>query len=166
MRMQYEMNEYQVNAQRTASTNTAEDKIINGCFGLAGECGEVCDVVKKYLYQGHPLDREKLVEELGDVLWYCAELAEGLGIELADVARQNIAKLYERYPDGFEVVRSRERPHEPISEDFRCGVKEITGERVRGVHGARRRRGGRKRNVGSPKGFLEAEAVGPEIHEE
>lgn len=73
------MNEYQQLAQRTCNiTHTRSSKIENGCMGLNGEAGECIDLLKKYLYQGHELDREKMIEELGDVLWYCAELAEGL----------------------------------------------------------------------------------------
>lgn len=50
-----------------------------------------------------------MVEELGDVLWYCAELAVGLGVTLEDVAAANIDKLRARYPQGFDAERSRNR---------------------------------------------------------
>lgn len=56
--------EYQKAAQRTASTRAKSDKIENGVLGLCGESGEVADVLKKYLFQEHELDREKLVDEL------------------------------------------------------------------------------------------------------
>lgn len=102
-------NEYQKLAQRTANENHDIEKIMNGCFGLAGESGECCDVLKKYLFQGHKLDEEHLIEELGDVLWYCAELATGLEISLDEVAERNILKLKKRYPNGFEAERSRNR---------------------------------------------------------
>ena len=93
------MNEYQVLAQVTAAiTDTTADKLLNGCMGLNGEAGECIDLLKKHLFQGHELDREKLIEELGDVLWYCAELAAGLDVGLAEVARRNIEKLRRRYP--------------------------------------------------------------------
>lgn len=100
---------YQRGAQRTASTVDALDKLVNGALGLAGEGGEVADLIKKHLFQGHELDREKLVDELGDVLWYIAELAAGLGVTLDEIARHNIDKLWRRYPAGFDSVRSRER---------------------------------------------------------
>ena len=104
-----ELNEYQKLAQRTANDQTRSGKIENGCLGLAGEAGECCDLLKKYLFQGHELDEERMAEELGDVLWYCAELAAGLGLTLEEVARRNVEKLKRRYPEGFDAERSRNR---------------------------------------------------------
>lgn len=107
------MNEYQAMARRTSSTQGPEeasyDKLINGVMGLCGEAGECIDVVKKMMFQGHELNTDKLIEELGDVLWYCAELAGGLGVSLEDVALINVEKLKERYPDGFDAERSINR---------------------------------------------------------
>ncbi len=104
------MNEYQALAMRTSNARTPSDKIENGVLGLNGEAGEVADLLKKYLFQGHELDQNKLVDEMGDVLWYLAELSDGLDVPLAEVARRNIEKLRERYPDGFDRERSVHRP--------------------------------------------------------
>ena len=104
-----ELIEYQQLAQRTSSHQLLSSKIENGILGLCGESGECADLYKKYLYQGHEFDREAMKAELGDVLWYCAELAAGLGVTLEDVAWANIEKLRKRYPDGFEVERSVNR---------------------------------------------------------
>ena len=101
--------EYQALAQRTSHAGKRSDKLENACLGLAGECGEVCDIVKKALFQGHALDRAGLIEEAGDVLWYLAELAAGLGVSLEDMAVQNVMKLRRRYPNGFDAGRSRNR---------------------------------------------------------
>lgn len=103
------LNEYQQAAQRTASTKTPSDKIENGILGLCGETGEVADLLKKYLYQGHELDREKMIKECGDVIWYVAELAAGLGMTLEDLCQLNVDKLRRRYPDGFDPDRSMHR---------------------------------------------------------
>lgn len=103
------LNEYQGFAQRTSNCISGGAKIQNGCLGLAGEVGEVCDILKKYLYQGHPFDRRHMIEELGDVQWYVAELAAGLGITLSQLASSNIKKLRERYPEGFQKERSLNR---------------------------------------------------------
>lgn len=107
------MNEYQALARRTSNTNGPElasyDKLINGVMGLCGEAGECIDVVKKMMFQQHELDTDKLIEELGDVLWYCAELATGLGVTLEEVAQRNIDKLRRRYPEGFDAERSMNR---------------------------------------------------------
>jgi NTP pyrophosphatase (non-canonical NTP hydrolase) len=106
------LNEYQSLAQRTSSTHLVSAMIENGILGLCGETGEVADIYKKYLYQGHEFDREAMKIELGDVLWYVAELATGLGVTLEEVAAGNIEKLRKRYPDGFEARRSVEREEE------------------------------------------------------
>lgn len=104
------LTEYQRLAQRTCNiTDAAEDKILNGCMGLNGEAGECIDIMKKYRFQGHELDKGHMIEELGDVLWYCAELAEGLGTTLGEAAALNIEKLRARYPEGFDPERSRNR---------------------------------------------------------
>lgn len=102
------LNEYQVLAQRT-SPDDGHDRILNGCMGLCGESGECMDTLKKHVMQKHPFGRDKMVEELGDVLWYCAELATGLGMGLEDIARANIEKLRKRYPEGFAPERSIHR---------------------------------------------------------
>lgn len=78
-------------------------------LGIAGEVGEVADLVKKSLFHGHKIDQESIKKELGDVLWYMAQLARLAGITLEDVAVANIEKLKERYPDGFSVEASINR---------------------------------------------------------
>lgn len=113
------MNNYQLDAQRTSNSEGPEakcmDKLLNGVMGLCGEAGECIDIVKKAMHQGHALDLGKLAEELGDVLWYCAETASGMGMSLADVAAANIDKLRKRYPDGFEAERSVHRGEEDVA---------------------------------------------------
>jgi NTP pyrophosphatase (non-canonical NTP hydrolase) len=78
-------------------------------LGLAGEAGEVCDLLKKHWGHKHPLDREKLCKELGDVLWYVAAIAVQHGISLRDVAHANVEKLSARYPKGFSPEASLAR---------------------------------------------------------
>ena len=103
-------NEYQRLAMTTLNPAlTKKDILINGVMGLCGESGEAIDIVKKHLHQGHELDREKLIKELGDIAWYLAETAYALDLELEVVLEQNIAKLKERYPEGFEAEKSMNR---------------------------------------------------------
>lgn len=78
-------------------------------LGIAGESGEVADLLKKHLGHGHPLDTEKLAYELGDTLWYVAMLAWKAGYTLSEIATMNRAKLLARYPDGFSRERSINR---------------------------------------------------------
>ena len=103
-------NEYQRLAMTTLNPDlTKKDALINGVMGLCGESGEAIDIVKKHLHQGHPLDKEKLLKELGDIAWYLAETAYALDTPLDTVLEQNIAKLKARYPEGFETEKSLSR---------------------------------------------------------
>lgn len=103
-------NEYQRKAMTTLNPALSrQDVLLNGVMGLCGEAGEVIDVVKKHLHQGHELDRAKLVKELGDVAWYLAETAWALEIPLEEVLRGNLEKLKKRYPEGFETEKSIHR---------------------------------------------------------
>ena len=104
------INEYQKLAMTTLNPKLdKKDVLINGVMGLCGESGEVIDIVKKHLAQGHELDKEKIIKELGDVAWYMAEIATVLDVELEDVLVQNIEKLKKRYPDGFSTKNSVNR---------------------------------------------------------
>ena len=104
------INEYQQLALRTLNPQLSEkDVLINGVMGLCGESGEVIDLVKKHLAQGHPLDKEKLAKELGDVAWYVAETAYAIGYPLEEILQMNIDKLKTRYPDGFDPEKSMNR---------------------------------------------------------
>ena len=90
-------NEYQREAMRTLNPALGQqDILVNGVMGLCGEAGEAINIVKKHLAQGHPLDREALIRELGDVAWYLAETATALDLDLDAVLSQNLAKLRAR----------------------------------------------------------------------
>lgn len=102
-------NEYQKLALRTASEKAMKDPILNGVLGLGGESGECEDLVKKERFQDHKLDKEKMAKELGDVAWYLALTAYGIGYDLEDILRMNVEKLRARYPDGFDAEHSLHR---------------------------------------------------------
>lgn len=103
------INEYQKAALRTAGTNDVDKLLINGAMGLCGEAGEFIDIIKKWQFQGHPLEAEHLIKELGDVAWYLAIAATGAGVTLEYVMRENIEKLKKRYPEGFDADHSLHR---------------------------------------------------------
>lgn len=104
------INEYQKLAMTTLNRELSQkDILINGVMGLCGESGEAIDIVKKHLAQGHELDKEHLIKELGDIAWYLAETAYALDVELEDVLAQNIEKLKKRYPEGFNKEQSINR---------------------------------------------------------
>jgi NTP pyrophosphatase (non-canonical NTP hydrolase) len=94
---------YQLEA-RTTAIYPAQVKVIYPALGLAGEAGEVCNKAKKILRDdaGNLTDdkRTQLVDELGDVLWYAANLATDLGVTLEEVAKRNLAKLKSRQERG------------------------------------------------------------------
>ena len=104
------INEYQKLAMTTLTPDlNKKDVLINGVMGLCGESGECIDIVKRHLAQGHELDRENLIKELGDVAWYLAEIAYALDVKLEDVLQKNLDKLKSRYPRGFRTEDSLNR---------------------------------------------------------
>jgi NTP pyrophosphatase (non-canonical NTP hydrolase) len=95
-------NDYQNAAQRTSAAPWPErERPLVQCLGLCGEAGEVANIIKKAAWHGQPADREKLADEMGDCLWYLADLASHYGLTLRDIAQRNVDKLQARYPDGF-----------------------------------------------------------------
>lgn len=102
-------NDYQKAALRTANSEDPKDLILNGILGLCGETGELADIIKKHLFQGHNLDKLHAAKELGDICWYVAIEAKGLGFTLEEIMKINIEKLLERYPNGFEADKSINR---------------------------------------------------------
>ena len=111
------LHDYQQAALRTSAApfDNRERPLVQG-LGLCGEAGEVADLLKKQAWHGLELDREKLAEELGDVLWYLADLASHFGLNLDDIARLNIDKLAARYPHGFTIGGGIRVPdHAPIT---------------------------------------------------
>ena len=104
------INEYQRLAMTTLNPELGKrDVLINSVMGLCGESGEAIDIVKKWLAQGHELNKEKLAGELGDICWYLAETATALGLSLEDIMAANIEKLRKRYPEGFDAEHSINR---------------------------------------------------------
>ena len=89
------------------------ERLTTAGVGLAAESGEFLEIVKKMVFQGKPWNadnREHLIIELGDVLWYVAQACIALDIPFDDVVRGNVKKLEKRYPGGsFSVEKSEVR---------------------------------------------------------
>lgn len=84
--------------------------VLYAAIGICGEAGEVSELVKKYAYHGHAIDKDHLARELGDVLWYVSYMAHLFGYSLGEIMEMNQDKLAKRYPDGkFDEERSRNR---------------------------------------------------------
>lgn len=113
---------YQTRAARTLPDNPlilhphkGEDlRLVMAALGLVDEAGEVAGVIKKAVFHGHELDTAHLRKEIGDTAWYLAALCTVAGISLAEVMRENIAKLETRYPQGFsseDSIARRDMAH-------------------------------------------------------
>ena len=98
------LSEYQRASRRTATYPDAGENLVYPTLGLAGEAGEVAEKVKKLLRDdGGVLGEERraaLAGELGDVLWYVAQVATEAGLELEAIAEANLAKLRSRAQRG------------------------------------------------------------------
>lgn len=103
------LNEYQELSKRTMPKEDMKKVSANYAMGLTGESGEVTDLLKKWIFHKHDLDRMELKKELGDVLHYLSGLATLHHFTLEDVAQGNIDKLKKRYPEGFSEQASKER---------------------------------------------------------
>lgn len=93
-------NEYQKKANKTLLGN--EQVLTNCALGLAGESGQVVNLVKNYTFRGADLDKEQLTKEMGDVLWYLSQVAQWADIPFEEVAQKNIKDLAKRYPHSFK----------------------------------------------------------------
>ena len=89
------------------------ERLTTSGVGLAAESGEFLEIVKKMVFQGKPWsdsNREHLLIELGDVMWYVAQACMALGVDFEDVLEMNVKKLEKRYPSGtFDIYKSENR---------------------------------------------------------
>lgn len=103
-------------ASRLAELNESGadiQRLLTAAVGINAEGGEFMEIVKKMIFQGKPFNednREHLIIELGDVLWYVAQACIALNISMDEVFHTNVAKLLKRYPEGvFDVFKSENR---------------------------------------------------------
>jgi NTP pyrophosphatase (non-canonical NTP hydrolase) len=76
-------------------------ELTHAVLGLAGETGEVVDIIKKDLAYGKPQNKEKLTEEMGDLFHYFMRVADLSGISFDEIVENNMSKLSKRYPNGY-----------------------------------------------------------------
>ncbi len=142
-----QVKEYQELAMRTSPEG--HDRILNGCLGLIGEAGEIVDIVKKWRFQsveGTLFPAEKIIEECGDVLWYCAELLQGLGGDVGELWKSTYAHIIPSAdipsPDkaAARVARMAVKPYNMMYEILgsdrfkRQRAIEMVGETMYAVH--------------------------------
>lgn len=89
--------------------NDGTKRLLHAGIGLSTEAGEVLDALKKHIFYGKELDKVNLAEELGDLFWYMAILADELGIEFESVMDRNITKLKARYGEKFSEEKAENR---------------------------------------------------------
>lgn len=108
---EYTFATFSLHAQRTIRPDNTRELLLNGALGIVGEAGEIADLamanaivcgriadgIKKHVYHGKPLDGAKLLDEIGDAMWYLNELAIVAGGSLELCARYNNAKLFQRF---------------------------------------------------------------------
>jgi len=89
------------------------NRLTTAAVGISAEGGEFMEIVKKMVFQGKPWDehnREHLIIELGDVMWYVAQACMALEVSVDDVVARNVEKLKKRYPGGeFDIYYSENR---------------------------------------------------------
>ncbi|HEY8174785.1 MAG TPA: nucleoside triphosphate pyrophosphohydrolase family protein [Gemmatimonadaceae bacterium] len=104
------LDEYQTAAARTTNTKLSDgERLFDAAAGLAEESGEILGLVRKHVFQSHPLARDRLQTELGDALWCLAITAQSAGMTLEQIAAANMAKLRTRYPEGYSDSASQDR---------------------------------------------------------
>ena len=112
-------NEYIKDAIKTESRNFESmnerlkddgiKRLLHAGMGLSTEAGEFLDSLKKHIFYGKELDRINLAEEVGDLFWYLAIVADELGFEFESVMNKNIEKLKARYGEKFSEDKANKR---------------------------------------------------------
>lgn len=101
--------EYIDKAMRTCIHDDAGDMIREAAAGIASEAGEVLSLIRKWEFQGHPLLPDQIIDEMGDVFWFMAEMATALDITFEEICQRNLDKTLDRYPHGFDPFLSLNR---------------------------------------------------------
>lgn len=106
-----EFKDYQNKIYRAIPNHESQkDEILHWAIGLSEECGEVMSVLKHHYYGGEDFNREEMIKEIGDVLWYTAALCTAAGVNMDSIAKLNVEKLLHRFPDEvFDDSRSADR---------------------------------------------------------
>ena len=87
-------------------------RLLTAGIGMAGECGEFNEIIKKCLFQGKEMDEDRITHlrsELGDIMWYIAQACLALNTNIEEIIEMNTVKLESRYPGGFDAFRSENR---------------------------------------------------------
>jgi NTP pyrophosphatase (non-canonical NTP hydrolase) len=81
--------------------NPSQAELLHAAIGIAGEAGELLNAVRKHVFDGQPLDEDNVIEELGDLCFYLEAASQAIKMKRGDIEELNMAKLFERYKDGY-----------------------------------------------------------------
>lgn len=105
------------------SKSDFEHQLGTAGLGLAGESGEVADLIKKVLFQGKKFDKEKFIDELSDVMWYMSFAASVAGVTMEDVMQVNVKKLSDRYKSGKFTQKEFEKKEASKNFDLKSFIR-------------------------------------------
>lgn len=128
------LKEYQAFCRKGILEATQErEPVVGFALGLTGEAGEVVDDIKKRIFHGREIPLEHTELELGDVLWYVANIASEYGFTLEDIIRKNMDKLLKRYPDKYcaKYQFSKSGPHIKMSDENGKFIKFVNKEEAK-----------------------------------
>lgn len=100
-----------------AALDDDDGDILHAALGIAGECGELIDAIKKGIVYDQDYDWDNIEEELGDMLFYMQILLNYRNLTIWDVQEMNVSKLMKRYPDGYSDHGAKARPDKENSHD-------------------------------------------------
>jgi NTP pyrophosphatase (non-canonical NTP hydrolase) len=84
-------------------------ELLHAAIGIAGEAGELLEAIRNHVFDGKPLDEDNVIEELGDLCFYLEAAMQAIKMNRADIEELNMAKLSERYKDGYSDQQAQER---------------------------------------------------------
>lgn len=104
------LEEYKVDCLRTLPKNLYRgEQLLQGLVGATTEAAEALDIHKKTMWQNHPHERDRLLSELGDALFYISIATDALDSSIEEIMQMNVEKRKRRYPNGWDPNRSLNR---------------------------------------------------------
>lgn len=104
--------DYELFVDNLTPNSDDRERLYGFGLGLAGECGEVLELLKRQLTYGVDISSEDVKKELGDVLWYLTAISLEYNTSLDEVMKLNVQKLSKRYPNGFDPLNKKRQLNE------------------------------------------------------
>ncbi|MPW25992.1 nucleotide pyrophosphohydrolase [Alkalibaculum sp. M08DMB] len=113
-------NQYQLLAMKTA--NPTNNKLLNSALGLCQESGEVAKIIKAYEFQGDELNKESVMNELGEMCWFIVLMCTNLRISFDEVLEMNIRNLIKKHPKDFKDLKDLNEYKKPLEDEYSMGA--------------------------------------------